>query len=114
MQRSAPAEPTVPMQEEPSEPLPQYEAPTFDEPALLAEADPSPIPQQADTTVIEYINITIFPTDQPLVEVVPVAYVPTVGDRIRTFRSRISNTFRDQACQTYAEARAELLTRINY
>ena len=108
--------------DEPVEPLPQYEVPAFEEPALLAEAEyghtqeyaPTVLPSKEDTTVIEYIDITIFPTYQSQVEVVAVAYQPTVSDRFRAFRSRVSNTVRDYAYQSYAEARGELRSRINY
>ena len=100
----------------PAEPDP-LEATAIDEPAdpaLLAEASPSPLPQHEDTVVIEYIEMTIFPTSQPQVEVVTVACQPTVGDRFRAFRSRVSNTVRDYAYQSYSDTRAELRTRINY
>ncbi|MBR3413342.1 MAG: hypothetical protein IKG81_11710 [Bacteroidales bacterium] len=111
---SQPDETIPPTQEEQIEALPQYETPTYDEPALLAEASPSPLPQHEDTVVIEYIEMTIFPTSQPQVEVVTVACQPTVGDRFRAFRSRVSNTVRDYAYQSYSDTRAELRTRINY
>lgn len=114
MQATPSAVPVSPVHEEPSETMPQYEAPTFDEPNLLAEADVAPLPNQEDTTVIEYIDITIFPTYQPMLEEVAVAYQPTVGDRFRAFRSRVSNTVRDYAYQSYSEARGELLARIDY
>ena len=113
-QATPPAMQPSPVQDEPVEPLLQYEAPAFEEPALLAEAEPTPLPSKEDSTVIEYIDITIFPTYQSQVEVVAVAYQPTVGDRFRAFRSRVSNTVRDYAYQSYAEARGELRTRINY
>lgn len=105
-------ETAAPVHNEPPEPLPQYEPPTIEEPALLADAEP--MPQQEDTMVIEYIETTLFPTYQSQVEVVAVAYQPTVGDRFRAFRSRVSNTVRDYAYQSYSDTRAELLTRINY
>jgi len=105
--------PAAPINDEPIEQLPQYEPPTTDEPLLLADAEPMPAPNQEDTTVIEYIDIIVFPTYQSQVEVVEVAYQPTVSDRFRAFRSRVSNTIRDYAYQTYSEARGELLTRIN-
>ena len=105
--------PTAPIIDEPIEQLSQYESPTTDEPLLLADAELVPVPQQEDTTVIEYIDIIVFPTYQSQVEVVEVAYQPTVSDRFRAFRSRVSNTIRDYAYQTYSEARGELLTRIN-
>ena len=101
----------APIVDEPIELLPQYESPMNEEPLLLADAEPVTLPQQEDTTVIEYIDITLFPTYQSQVEV---AYQPTVGDRFRAFRSRVSNTVRDYAYQSYAEARGELRTRINY
>ena len=104
----------APIKDEPIEQLPQYEPHTTDEPLLLADAEPVPVPQQEDTTVIEYIDIIVFPTYQSQVEVVAVAYQPTVGDRFRAFRSRVSNTVRDYAYQSYSEARGEILTRINY
>ena len=113
-QSTPPTMQSSPVPDEPVEPLLQYEAPAFEEPALLAEAEPTPLPSKEDTTVIEYIDITIFPTYQSQVEVVAVAYQPTVGDRFRAFRSRVSNTVRDYAYQSYAEARGELRTRINY
>ena len=99
--------------DEPMEQLPQYEPPTLEEPLLLADAESMQAPRQEDTTVIEYIDIIVFPTYQSQVEVVAVAYQPTVGDRFRAFRSRVSNTIRDYAYQTYSEARGELLTRIS-
>ena len=105
--------PTAPIIDEPIEQLPKYEPLTTDEPLLLADAEPVPDPQQEDTTVIEYIDIIVFPTYQSQVEVVEVAYQPTVSDSFRAFRSRVSNTIRDYAYQTYSEARGELLTRIN-
>ena len=105
-------EPVSLVQEELAETPMQYESSTFDEPALLAEAEP--LPSQEDTTVIEYIDITIFPTYQPMVEEVAVAYQPTVRERFRAFRSRVSNTVRDYAYQSYSEARGELLTRIDF
>ena len=104
----------APIIDEPIGQLPQYESPVIDEPLLLADAEPVTLPQQEDTTVIEYIDITIFPTYQSQVEVVAVAYQPTVGDRFRAFRSRVSNTVRDYAYQSYSEARGEIRTRINY
>ncbi len=107
------AEPAAPIQEEPAEPMLQYEPNTIKEPNLLADVEPEHLLNHEDTTVIEYIDITIFPTYQPDVEVVAVAYQPTVGDRFRAFRSRISNTVRDYAYQSYSDTRAELLTRIN-
>ena len=113
-QASSPAEPLTSVIEEPAELLPQYETPVFDEPALLAEVEPLPELQPEDTTAIEYIDVTIFPTYQSEVEVVAVAYQPTVGGRFRAFRSRVSNTVRDYAYQSYSDARAELLARINY
>ena len=113
-QSTPPVMQSSPVPDEPVEPLLQYEAPAFEEPALLAEAEPTPLPSKEDTTVIEYIDITIFPTYQSQVEVVAVAYQPTVGDRFRAFRSRVSNTVRDYAYQSYSEARGELRTRINY
>ena len=107
--------PTATIVDEPLEQLPQYEPPTFEEPLLLADAELVQDPQHEDTTVIEYIDIIVFPTYyQSQVEVVEVAYQPTVGDRFRAFRSRVSNTVRDYAYQSYSEARGELLTRINY
>ena len=106
-------ETATPIQEEPAESLLQYEPLTLNESNLLADVEPDPLPNQEDTTVIEYIDITIFPTYQPDVEVVTVAYQPTVGDRFRAFRSRVSNTVRDYAYQSYSDTRAELLTRIN-
>jgi hypothetical protein len=107
-------EPATPVQEEAIESLPPYEPPMTEESALLAEADPMPISQQEDTVVIEYIEMTIFPTSQSPMEVVQVAYQPTVGDRFRAFRSRVSNTLRDYAYQSYAETRGEIRTRFNY
>ncbi len=106
-------EPATLIQEEPAESLLQYEPLTLNESNLLADVEPDPLPNQEDTTVIEYIDITIFPTYQPDVEVVAVAYQPTVGDRFRTSRSRVSNSVRDYAYQSYSDTRAELLTRIN-
>ena len=107
--------PTATIVDEPLEQLPQYEPPTFEEPLLLADAELVQDPQHEDTTVIEYIDIIVFPAYyQSQVEVVEVAYQPTVGDRFRAFRSRVSNTVRDYAYQSYSEARGELLTRINY
>ncbi len=108
------AEPAAPIQEEPAEPMLQYEPNTIKEPNLLADVEPEHLLNHEDTTVIEYIDITIFPTYQPDVEVVAVAYQPTVGDRFRAFRSRVSNTVRDYAYQSYSEARGELLARIDY
>ena len=109
-----PTEPTAPLPVEPTEQVTQYEPPVIEEPAMLAEAASLPEPQQEDTVVIEFIEMTIFPTYQPMVEEVTVAYQPTVGDRFRAFRSRVSNTVRDYAYQSYSDTRAELLTRINY
>ena len=113
-QATSSAEPAAPKQEEPAESMLQYEPLTLNEPNLLADADTEPLSNQEDTTVIEYIDITIFPIYQSEVEVVAVAYQPTVGERFRAFRSRVSNTVRDYAYQSYAEARGELRTRINY
>ena len=96
------------------EPVPQYEPPVAEESAMLAEAASMPEPQQEDTVVIEYIETTIFPTYPSQMEVVEVAYQPTVGDSFRAFRSRVSNTVRDYAYQSYSGTRAEFLTRINY
>ena len=109
-----PTEPVSPMPDETVELLPQYEPPTFDEPSLLAEADPMPAPQQEDTTVIEYIDIMLMPSPSAQMEVVQIAYQPTVRERFRAFRSRVSNTVRDYAYQSYSEARGELLTRIDF
>ncbi len=108
------AEPAAPIHEEPTESMQQYEPPTFDEPSLLAEADPMPSSQQEDTLVIEYIDIMLMPTVSAQMEVVQIAYQPTVRERFRAFRSRISNTVRDYAYQSYSEARGELLTRIDF
>ena len=77
-------------------------------------AEPSPLPQHEDTVVIEYIDIMLMPSPMEQVEVVAVAYQPTVGERFRAFRSRVGNTLRDYAYQSYSETRAELRTRINY
>ena len=109
-----PTEPVSPMPDETVELLPQYEPPTFDEPSLLAEVDPMPAPQQEDTTVIEYIDIMLMPSPSAQMEVVQIAYQPTVRERFRAFRSRVSNTVRDYAYQSYSEARGELLTRIDF
>ena len=109
-----PTEPASPMQDESIESLPQYEPPIIDEPSLLAEADPMPAPQQEDTTVIEYIDIMLMPSPSAQMEVVQIAYQPTVRERLRAFRSRVSNTVRDYAYQSYSEARGELLTRIDF
>lgn len=111
---SSRVEPAPLPQEEQRDALPQYEAPSYDEPALLAVADPSPLPQHEDTVVIEYIDIMLMPSPMEQVEVVAVAYQPTVGERFRAFRSRVGNTLRDYAYQSYSETRAELRTRINY
>ena len=114
-QATSSAEPAAPIHEEPTESMPQYEPPTFDEPSLLAEVDPMmPAPQQEDTTVIEYIDIMLMPSPSAQMEVVQIAYQPTVRERFRAFRSRISNTVRDYAYQSYSEARGELLTRIDF
>ena len=109
-----PTEPTAPLPVEPTEQMTQYEPPTFDEPSLLAEVDPMPAPQQEDTTVIEYIDIMLMPSPSAQMEVVQIAYQPTVRERFRAFRSRVSNTVRDYAYQSYSEARGELLTRIDF
>ena len=108
------SEPASLVQDEPVELLPQYDPPTFDESSLLAEADPMPTSQQEDTTVIEYIDIMLMPTASAQVEVVQIAYQPTVRERFHAFRSRVSNTVRDYAYQSYSEARGELLTRIDF
>ena len=111
--RTQPIEPASPVQDESIEQLPQYEPPTFDEPSLLAEADPMPALQQEDTLVIEYIDIMLMPSPSAQMEVEQIAYQPTVRERFRAFRSRVSNTVRDYAYQSYSDTRAELLTRIN-
>ena len=108
------ASPAAPVKDEPITALPQYEPPAMEEPALLAEAEPPTVPQQEDTMVIEYIDIMLMPTPMEQVEVVQIAYQPTVRERFRAFRSRVSNTVRDYAYQSYAETRGEIRTRINY
>ena len=109
------AKPVAPLQNDPTEPLPQYVL-VVEETQLLAEVEPlhEPAPLPEDTTVIEYIDIMLMPTRMPESEMVLVASRPTVSERFRAFRSRVSNTVRDYAYQTYSEARGELFARIDY
>ena len=80
-------------------------------PELLAQADPQPTEAEKDTLVIEYIDVMMFPETE-VVQAEPVG-TPSLKDRYRNLRSRVSNTIRDYAYKSYAETRGELLAMVN-
>jgi hypothetical protein len=80
-------------------------------PELLAQADPQPTEAEKDTLVIEYIDVMMFPETE-VVQAEPVD-TPSLKDRYRNLRSRVSNTIRDYAYKSYAETRGELLAMVN-
>lgn len=88
--------------------LPPSTQPLVEEPALLAEAEEPITPQGEDTLVLQYIDTYLYP-DVQLCEVVPTEVKPTLGNRLRAFRSKSINNIRDYSYQTYANARGKFV-----
>lgn len=82
-----------------------------EEPVLLAQTDQLPAEAEKDTVVIEYIDLMMYP-EVEVAQAEP-AGSPSLIDRYRNLRSRVSNTIRDYAYKSYAETRGELLAMVN-